>query len=153
MTLLASPSNIFYLFFRGELCAVKHSAVLGIWRCFLMHTLLFFYVRVARLRKCMLTWSFHRKQHKRSIFFQETITQGKVNGFADLSWWGTSFILIMGRKLCNISEVAGLESLVKMWCDVIREWMKLIQRKSNQNRLSNRAFNSVIPVFPFIINI
>lgn len=44
MTLLASPSNTLYLFFRGELCAVKHSAVLGIWHCFSVYTLLFFSV-------------------------------------------------------------------------------------------------------------
>lgn len=85
MTLLASPSNIFYLFFRGELCAVKHSAVLGIWHCFLMHTLLFFYVRVGKVEVYVdLVISLQITQEK--YFFQETITQGKVNGFADLCW-------------------------------------------------------------------
>lgn len=48
MTLIASPSNALYLFFRGELCAVKHSAVLGIvFQC----THLFFYVRVDKVEE------------------------------------------------------------------------------------------------------
>lgn len=38
----------------------------------------------------------------------------------------------------------GIESLVKMWCDVIREWTKLIQKKNHQNTLSNRALNRVL---------
>lgn len=59
----------------------------------------------------------------------------------------------MGRKTNSICEVAGLESSLKMWRDVIREWIKLIQKKNYQTRLSNRAVNSVIPVFSSIINI
>lgn len=59
----------------------------------------------------------------------------------------------MGTKTSSICEVAGLESSLKMWRDVIRQWMKLIQKKNHQTRLSNKALNTAIPVFSSIINI
>lgn len=45
---------------------------------------------------------------------------------------------------------AGIESLEKMWCDVIREWMKLIQKKNYQNTLSNRALNRVLLLYSLL---
>lgn len=86
MTLLASPSNVFYLFFRGELYAVKHSAVLVIWHCFLMHTLLFFYVRFGKVEEVYVDLVISLQTTQEKYFLQGTITQGKVNGFSDLSW-------------------------------------------------------------------
>lgn len=83
MTLVASPSNALYLFFRGELCAVKHSAELGIWHCFPMYTLLFFYVRVGKVEEVRVDLVISLQTTQEKCFFQETITQGKGNGFSD----------------------------------------------------------------------
>lgn len=44
----------------------------------------------------------------------------------------------------------AIESLVKMWCDVIREWMKLIQKKNHQNTLSSRALNRVLFLYSLL---
>ena len=84
MTLLASPSNALSLFFRGELCAIKHAAVLGIWHCLPMYTLLFFYVRVGKVEEVHVDLVISLQTTQEKCFFQETITQGKGNGFSDL---------------------------------------------------------------------
>lgn len=153
MTLLGSPSNALYLFFRGELCAVKHSAMLGIYTLFSsIDAAIFFMLELAVSKKCMLTWSFPCRQCKRSVFFSE-------NNYTRKGQWlfwpflVGHFIHIDNGKKAMQYLCAGIESLEKMWCDVIREWMKLIQKKNHQNTFKQSTSQNVIPLFLFIINI
>lgn len=140
MTLIASASNALYLFFGGELCAVKHSAVLGIvFQC--THSV--FYVRVDKVEEVHvdLVISLQITQEK-WVFFRKQLHKKRAMAFLTRSVG--RFIHIDNGKKAMQYLCVGIESLVKMWCDVIREWMKLIQKENHQNTLSNRALNRVL---------
>jgi len=51
-----------------------------------MHTLLFFYVRFGKVEEVYVDLVISLQTTQEKYFLQETITQGKVNGFSDLSW-------------------------------------------------------------------
>lgn len=54
---------------RGELCVVKHSAMLGIWHFIPTYTLLFFYVRVYKVEEACVDLVISLQTTEEKYFF------------------------------------------------------------------------------------